>query len=71
MIQKYLCYGVRINLILLCIPCHRGITGQDLKVIEELKYFQKAVHIVLTKVDQVKDNDELIATMAQTSRTIQ
>jgi small GTP-binding protein len=58
--QKYLCYGIRINMILLCIPAHRGITGQDMKVINELKYFNKPVHIVLTKVDQVKNNDDLV-----------
>jgi len=61
MIQKYLCYGVRINLILLCVPCHIGISGQDLKVINELKYMQKPVHIVLTKLDKLKaDHKKLI-----------
>ena len=39
MVIKYLCYGVRLNLILLCIPAHRGLQGQDLQVIEELKHF--------------------------------
>ena len=54
-------------MILLCIQAHRGITGQDLKVIEELKYFNKAVHIVLTKVDQVNNNDDLLKVMRETS----
>ena len=67
MIQKYLCYGVRLNLILLCIPAHRGIQGQDIKVLEELKYFNKPVHIVLTKVDQVKNNEQLVRTLNETS----
>ena len=70
MTQKYLCYGIRINMILLCVQAHRGLTGQDLKVINELKYFNKAVHIVLTKVDQVKHNDQLVQVLTQTSQSI-
>jgi GTP-binding protein len=68
--QKYLCYGVRINMILLCVQAHRGITYQDLKVINELKYFNKAVHIVLTKVDQVRNNEDLLKVMRETSQII-
>ena len=28
-------------------------------ILEELKYFQKPVHIVLTKIDKVKNNEKL------------
>ena len=57
-------------MILLCVQAHRGITYQDLKVINELKYFNKAVHIVLTKVDQVRNNEDLLKVMRETSQII-
>ena len=66
MILKYLCYGVRTNMILLCIPSHRGIQQQDKNVLNELKYYGKAVHIVLTKVDKVRNNEDLMQTIFQT-----
>lgn len=30
MITKYLCYGVRLNMILLCVRAKHGISGDDI-----------------------------------------
>ena len=38
MVLKYICYGVRLNMILLCVPCNRGLTSHDFKVLNQLKY---------------------------------
>ena len=70
MLTKYLCFGVRINMVLLCIAAHRGVQGHDWKVLEDLSHIGKTVHIVLTKVDKVKDNETLLQTMAETRQVI-
>ena len=54
-------------MILLCIPAHIGLRAKDLEIIEELKHFGKGVHIVLTKIDKVDNNEQLVKTMSSIS----
>lgn len=70
MVLKYICYGVRLNMILLCVPCNRGLTSHDFKVLNQLKYLQKPVHIVLTKIDQVPSNTDLVKILTETSQSV-
>lgn len=43
MVFKYLGFGVRINMILFCVNGHIGLKQNDLKMLEDLKYFKKPV----------------------------
>ena len=65
MMRKYLSYGVRLNLILFCVQANHGLTREDLMILEELKYFQKPVHFVLTKIDKVKNNEKLYEVLTE------
>mmetsp|Transcript_1647 Transcript_1647/g.2911 ORF Transcript_1647/g.2911 Transcript_1647/m.2911 type:complete len:299 (-) Transcript_1647:18-914(-) len=67
---KYLCYGVRLNMILLCIQAHRGLQQIDLDILEQIKYFNKAVHIVITKIDKVDDHRNLVSLMNEISHKV-
>lgn len=40
-------------------------------MLEDLQYMGKPVHIVLTKVDKVKDNDQLLKVMHETRAVTQ
>ena len=51
---KYLGFGVRLNLILLCVNAHIGLKSNDIEMLETLSHFKKPVQIVLTKIDKVK-----------------
>jgi len=43
MVFKYLGFGVRINLIILCINGHIGLKENDRKMLEDLSHFKKPV----------------------------
>jgi len=43
MVFKYLGFGVRINMIMLCINGKYGLKSNDLRMLDDLKYFNKPV----------------------------
>ena len=43
MMYKYLGFGVRINLILLCVNAHIGLKSNDIEMLEDLQHFKKPV----------------------------
>ncbi|TNV77125.1 hypothetical protein FGO68_gene9294 [Halteria grandinella] len=72
MVYKYLGYGVRLNLIILCINGHIGLKQNDLSMLEDLQHFRKPVQVVLTKVDKITGGQgELVRVTTETSRHIQ
>jgi len=68
MMFKYLGHAVRLNLILLCVNAHIGIKPNDIEMLENLQHFKKPVQVVLTKIDKVKGDNELIRVTTETSR---
>ena len=57
-------------MILFCVDAKRGLTHEDMAALEELKYFNKAVHIVLTKIDRVRDQETILQRLAETSLAV-
>ena len=55
MVYKYLGFGVRINMIVLCVNGHIGLKRNDFETLDNLKHFNKPVQVVLTKIDKIKD----------------
>jgi len=71
MMFKYLGFGVRLNLILLCVNAHIGLKSNDIQMLEDLQHFGKPVQVVLTKVDKVSGGqNELVKVMSETSRQL-
>jgi GTP-binding protein EngB required for normal cell division len=70
MVFKYLGYGVRVNLILLCVNGHIGLKENDLRMIEDLQHFKKPVQVVLTKIDKITGSNELVRVTTETSRML-
>ena len=68
---KYLGHAVRLNLILLCVNAHIGLKANDIEMLENIQHFRKPVQIVLTKIDKVKGDGELIRVTTDTSRQLQ
>lgn len=60
MVFKYLGFGVRINLILLLVNANQGLKANDIKMLEDLSHFNKPTQIVLTKVDKLRSQSELV-----------
>ena len=71
MIFKYLGFGVRINMIMFLVNAQFGLKASDIKMIEDLKYFKKPVQVVLTKIDRVNSQEELIKVTTETGNFIQ
>ena len=71
MIFKYLGFGVRINMIMFLVNAQFGLKASDIKMIEDLKYFKKPVQVVLTKIDRVKSQEQLIKVTTETGNFIQ
>ncbi len=65
---KYLGHAVRLNLILLCVNGNIGLKSNDLEMLDNLQHFRKPVQVVLTKIDKVKGDGELIRVTTETSR---
>lgn len=70
MLFKYLGFGVRINLILFCVNGHIGFKNSDIKMLEDLQNFKKPIAVVLTKLDKIRHNSELIKVTTETSNHI-
>ncbi|CDW75696.1 gtp-binding protein [Stylonychia lemnae] len=71
MVFKYLGFGVRINMIMLLVNGKFGLKSNDIKTLEDLKYFNKPVQVVLTKIDQIRDRTDIIKVVTDTTGQLQ
>ena len=53
MLNKYMGYGIRLNLICMCIDASKGVVQDDLDYLTDMQHLQKPIQIVLTKVDRL------------------
>ena len=71
MMFKYLGFGVRLNLIIMCVNSHIGLKSNDIQMLEDLKHFKKPVQVVLTKLDKIRGGqNDLIKITSETSRQL-
>lgn len=67
MLFKYLGFGVRINMIVLCVNGTIGLKKNDLQMLEDLKHLKKPVQVVLTKLDKIRHEAEIVRVVTDTS----
>jgi len=67
MVFKYLGFGVRVNMVLLLVNGHLGLKQSDLKTLEDLAVLKKPVQVVLTKVDKIRHQSQLVQVTTETS----
>lgn len=70
MVFKYIGFGVRLNLILLCVNAHIGLKSNDIQMLEDLQHFKKPVQVVLTKIDKISGEGELVRITSDTCRQL-
>jgi GTP-binding protein len=67
MVFKYLGFGVRVNLIVFLVNAHIGLKNSDIKMLEDLQNFRRPIQVVLTKLDKVESQTEMIRFVTETS----
>lgn len=71
MLFKYLGFGVRINMIVLCVNAHLGLKKLDLQMLEDLQHLKKPVQVVLTKLDKIKYDADIVRVVTDTTSQLQ